>query len=102
MDGQHPLHRSLFAYAERQLPRVLTQMDRDPDSPTRGNFDRYGWHYKIRDFSSAILQQGVTTLEALRRGDLPLPAGASQQTVERWAQSAVIALGSLALARRKG
>ncbi len=38
-------------------PRILSQIDRDPDSPTYGCCDRNFWHYKIRDFPSAILQQ---------------------------------------------
>jgi hypothetical protein len=39
------------------LPRVLTQIDRDPTSSTFGCCDRNWWHYKIRDFPSIILQQ---------------------------------------------
>jgi hypothetical protein len=44
------------------IPRLLTNLDRDPDSPTYGCFDRNYWHYKICDYSSAILQQSVLTL----------------------------------------
>lgn len=40
------------------FPRVLTQVCRDPGSKAYGSFDRNWWHYKIRDFSSVILQQG--------------------------------------------
>jgi len=40
------------------LPRILTQVCRDPGSPAYGSFDRNWWHYKIRDFSSIIIQQG--------------------------------------------
>jgi hypothetical protein len=40
------------------LPRLLTQVCRDPSSPQWGCFDRDWWHYRIRDFSSIILQQG--------------------------------------------
>lgn len=39
------------------MPRILTQIDRDPTSSTFGCCDRNWWHYKIRDFSSIILQQ---------------------------------------------
>jgi hypothetical protein len=85
----------LRAYALRQLPRVLTQMDRDPGSPTFGGFDRNHWHYKIRDFPSAILQQGVFTLEALRTGRLrpAEPAAFDPVVLERWCVGAVNALG---------
>jgi len=78
------------AYARAQARRVLTQMDRDPDSPTIGCFDRNYWHYKIRDFPSSILQQGVFLLEAVRRGDLAAELDAA--TAARWALAAVNAL----------
>jgi hypothetical protein len=60
---------------ERQLlrvvPRLLTQLDRDSDSPTFGCFDRDFWHYKIRDFASIVLQQGMLVLVALYHHDFP-------------------------------
>lgn len=46
---------------EIQFPRLLTQACRDVNSPFYGSFDRNWWHYRIRDFSSAILQQGGYT-----------------------------------------
>ena len=49
----------------RKFPKVLSQIDRDEDSPTFGCCDRNHWHYKIRDFSSAILQQSGLTLAIL-------------------------------------
>ena len=48
-------------YADRQVARILTQMDRDPQSPTFGCFDRNYWHYKIRDYPSSILQPTFRT-----------------------------------------
>jgi hypothetical protein len=80
----------LHSYANYQLPRVLTQMDRDRDSPTFGCFDRNYWHYKIRDFPSSILQQGVFTLEAIRKGTLSWEA---PKEIESWCVAAVNALG---------
>ncbi|MBD3250335.1 MAG: hypothetical protein GF381_02080 [Candidatus Pacebacteria bacterium] len=47
------------------VPRLLTQLDRDPLSPTYGCFDRNFWHYKIRDFPSFVLQQNVLSLTLL-------------------------------------
>jgi hypothetical protein len=44
------------------IPRILTNLDRDPDSPTRGCFDRNFWHYKVQDYPSALLQQCSLTL----------------------------------------
>ena len=37
----------------------MTQVCRDPHSAAYGSFDRDWWHYRIRDFSSVILQQGA-------------------------------------------
>jgi hypothetical protein len=88
--GAGGLQARFARYAARQLPRVLTQMDRDPDSPTFGSFDRPYWHYKMQDFSSAILQQGLHTLEAIRAGTVPAAAPAA--LVARWAIGAVNAL----------
>lgn len=47
----------LWPDVERLLPRLLSQIDRDPTSPTFGCADRTWWHYKTRDFPSIILQQ---------------------------------------------
>lgn len=44
------------------IPRILTNVDRDPDSPTYGCFDRSYWHYKVHDYSSGLLQQSMLTL----------------------------------------
>lgn len=50
------------SFVLENIPRMLTQLDRDKDSPTYGSFDRNFWHYKIRDFSSMVLQQGSLSL----------------------------------------
>lgn len=54
----NPVHQNLQILAERALPRMLTQVCRDPNSACHGCWDRNWWHYKIRDFPSVILQQG--------------------------------------------
>ncbi len=46
-------------------PRLLTQIDRDPDSPTYGSGDRQFWMYRLHDFDSGVLQQTSLTLAAL-------------------------------------
>jgi hypothetical protein len=53
------------------LPRILTQVCRDPSHPAFGCFDRNWWHYKIRDFSSIILQQGGYALWQAGEEDSP-------------------------------
>jgi len=56
------LKKQLGSIASTTLPRILTQICRDPDSSEYGSCDRNWWHYKIRDFSSIILQQAGYTL----------------------------------------
>jgi hypothetical protein len=46
-------------------PRLLGQIDRDPDSPTYGSCDRHFWMYRLHDFDSGVLQQASLTLAAL-------------------------------------
>jgi len=59
---QAPVSDALSQVARLWLPRLLTQVCRDPSSPHFGCFDRDWWHYHIRDFPSIILQQGGYTL----------------------------------------
>jgi len=56
----------LLNFADYALPRILTQVCRDPNSKFYGCADRNWWHYKIRDFPSVILQQVGATLWAAR------------------------------------
>jgi len=77
-------------YAQAQVARVLTQLDRDPGSPSFGCFDRNYWHYKIRDFPSTILQQGLFTLEAIRNSHVALATQAG--VIEHWCVGAANAL----------
>jgi hypothetical protein len=60
----------------RALPRLLTQLCRDADHPLYGCFDRHHWHYKMRDFSSAVVVQGALVLDSIARGQLELPVPA--------------------------
>lgn len=46
-------------------PRFISQIDRDPDSPTYGSCDRGFWMYRLHDFDSGVVQQGGLTLAAL-------------------------------------
>ncbi|MDY0101691.1 MAG: hypothetical protein RBS07_02070 [Lentimicrobium sp.] len=64
----------------RNFPRILTQLNRDPNTAHYGSFDRNWWHYKIRDFSSIILQQGGYFLEMAAK--LPEYADSSEQLYE--------------------
>lgn len=84
------LEASFRTYAQAHARRVLTQLDRDPHSPTYGCFDRAHWHYKTTDFASGVLQQAIELLEALRTGLIEVAA--PQARWEDWAVAAVNAL----------
>jgi hypothetical protein len=53
----HQVRTFLGETAARALPRILTQISRDPQAAFYGACDRDWWHYKTRDFPSVILQQ---------------------------------------------
>jgi hypothetical protein len=70
------------------LPRVLSQLDRDPDSPTYGCFDRNHWHLKVRDFASMPLQQSALTLALIARDDGGLAPPEHRPALAEWARAA--------------
>jgi hypothetical protein len=51
--------------ALRAAPRLLGMLDRDPESPTAGSFDRDHWAWKFRDFPIAMLQTGLVPMALL-------------------------------------
>jgi hypothetical protein len=57
---------ALTVVSERVMPRILSQICRDENSPFFGCADRNWWHYKMRDFPSIILQQTGATLHSAR------------------------------------
>ncbi len=66
-------------------PQVITQIDRDEDSMTFGCCDRNFWHLKIRDFSSAILQQSGLVLTLLYSLDFYGNIYYKNENVKKWA-----------------
>ena len=51
--------------AFQSTQRALNLMDRNPFSKSFGCFDRYYWHFKMKDFPSASYQMGVEFLARL-------------------------------------
>ena len=85
---------SLRCVAEMVLPRMLTQVSRDPGSPLHGCWDRNWWHYKIRDFPSVILQQGgyaLWTARALKPDFAECFSDLSAATARFWNERARLA-----------
>ncbi len=48
-----------------QIPRLLSQLNRNPGSKTYGSFDRAYWHYRTNDISCARYQEATYTLALL-------------------------------------
>ena len=69
------------------LSRVLTQIDRDPHSQTYGCCDRNFWHLKIRDFSSAILQQAGLSAMLLYQVSFEGNPCYNNDNVKEWAKA---------------
>lgn len=80
---------ALWNYLRARLARVLGQLDRDADSPTFGSFDRNYWHYKIRDFSSIIIQQGLLVVDALLYLDIPFNPLYKSITARKWVEGGI-------------
>lgn len=71
----------------KSVPRVLTQVDRDKHSKTYGCCDRNFWHLKIRDFSSAILQQTGLAIALLDTVDFEGNIYYKRNEAEAWAKA---------------
>lgn len=70
---------------QNAIPRMLTQLCRDQEHPLYGSFDRDHWHYKIRDFSSMVLHQGVILIDLLAEGRVYLAGEKFQlDTLSGW------------------
>lgn len=73
----------------KNAPRVITQIDRDPNSKTYGSCDRNFWHLKTRDFSSAILQQSGLVLALLYSNDFEGNVYYKNENIKEWAVATV-------------
>jgi hypothetical protein len=71
------------------IPRILSNLDRDVDSPTYGCFDRNYWHYKMSNFASAILQQGCLTLALLHSNNFEGNIYYKKENVKQLAVAAI-------------
>lgn len=76
-------------YILKTAPKVLSQVDRDRHSKNYGDCDRNHWHLKVRDFSSAILQQTGLTIALLYTVDFPGNVFYGKEEVKEWAEGTV-------------
>jgi hypothetical protein len=73
----HDEREQLREQVGRAARHLLSQQDRDPESPTRGCFDRRFWAWKLVDFPEATYQRNVYPLAWLLRQ--PGRAGAGKE-----------------------
>lgn len=71
------------------IPRVLSNLDRDPQSPTYGCFDRNHWQLKIRPFSSGALQQGCLTLAIVYSYNFEGNIYYKNEFIKRWITASI-------------
>lgn len=67
------------------VPRLLSQLDRNKNSTTFGCFDRNYWHYKIRDFPSIVLQQGTLAMALLYSNNFEGNIYYKNERIKEWA-----------------
>lgn len=72
-----------------QVPRLLTQMDRDADSPTYGAVDRERWHYLQRDFPSLRFQEAAYTMALLYNIQHKANVYYRNSKIKEWAVAAI-------------
>jgi len=72
-------------------PRLLSLLDREPRSPTRGSFDRVHWGWKFRDFPLNMWQTSMMSLATLYRTPHPENIYAQKPRLADWLGNAVSA-----------
>ena len=83
--------RDLFAReALKQIPKILTLMDRNRHSPTYGCFDRTFWQYKVIDFPAGMSQEFVYPLALAYGCDLPNNIFYQQPTIKAWVEAGIV------------
>jgi hypothetical protein len=67
VDTRHRLFdlSGLVSLIDEIYPRLMSQIDRDPGSPTYGSSDRSFFMYRLHDFDTGVVQQTGLTLAAL-------------------------------------
>lgn len=85
------MSRELFADAAlRQIPKILTLLDRNPHSPTYGCFDRNYWHYRMIDFPSGMAQEFVLPLALAYELNIPNNPYHHQPAIKNWVEAGIL------------
>ena len=82
--------RDLFAReALKQIPKILTLMDRNRHSPTYGCFDRTFWQYKVIDFPAGMSQEFVYPLALAYHCNLSDNIFYQQPIIKEWVEAGI-------------
>jgi hypothetical protein len=85
------MSRELFADAAlRQIPKIVTLLDRNPHSPTYGCFDRNYWHYRMIDFPSGMAQEFVLPLALAYELKIPNNPYHHQPALKDWVEAGIL------------
>ncbi len=82
------------------MPRLLSQVDRNPHSPTYGCCCRNHWHYRIEDIANAQMQEMVLTFALVWKWDHPHNPFYQSPMLLEWIE-AILAF-TLRIQRRNG
>ncbi len=83
------MHNPYGELALSQAYRILGLGDRYDESPTKGCFDRYYWHYRQIDFVNARFQEACHFLALLYVYDHPTNRFYQKERIREWAMAAV-------------
>jgi hypothetical protein len=85
------MSKDLFAReALSQIPKILTLLDRNPNSPTYGCFDRNFWHYRMIDFPSGMAQEFVLPLALVYKLDISGNQYFNQPAIKEWVAAGIL------------
>ena len=70
-------------------PRLLSLLDRETRSPTRGSFDRVNWAWKFRDFPLTMWQASMMPLATMYRHPHASNPYSAQPRLAEWLAAAV-------------
>lgn len=76
--------------ALKQIPKILTLLDRNSHSPTYGCFDRTFWQYKVIDFPAGMSQEFVYPLALAYHCNLPSNIFYHQATIKEWVRAGIL------------
>ena len=85
------MSREPFARAAlKQIPKILTLLDRNPHSPAYGCFDRNFWHYRTSDFPSGMAQEYTLPLALAYELNITGSPYYRQPAIRQWVEAGIL------------